>query len=188
MPLDVLEDVEERRRRGRLVAVHLRPQQHAGRPRANRDVMDRPPLERLADLLEREQPRRRGHDLVQPLARPLHDRAAAAMAATHVRCPKSAPARGDGMDASCARVTGLARDSVSTRLRQKVNANRVKCMGPCRDSGPGTRAPGRTRPGSETWTGRRGPNRQLRTLRATEYRTIRAGELWLRTWNPPPQH
>src|SRR4029079_17789358 len=84
------------------------------------------------------------------------------------------------MDASCARVMGLARDSISTRLRQKVNANRVKCMGYSlpglgtrdpgargRDSEPGIRNLGLGRLGART-------GNCERSERGTEYRTIRA--------------
>ena len=40
VPLEVLEEVEQRRRGGRLVAVHLRPEQHAERPVPDSNVID----------------------------------------------------------------------------------------------------------------------------------------------------
>ena len=54
MPLEVVEDVEERRRRGRLVAVHLRPEQDAERAGTDGHHVDRAAFERLAHALEDE--------------------------------------------------------------------------------------------------------------------------------------
>ncbi len=48
----VVGDVEQRGGRRRLVAVHLRPEQHAPLPRAHGEQMDGAPLDRAADLLE----------------------------------------------------------------------------------------------------------------------------------------
>ena len=51
---ELLEDVKERRRGRGLVAVHLRPEQHALRARPQRQHLDGPPLEGAAHLLERQ--------------------------------------------------------------------------------------------------------------------------------------
>ena len=48
----VIGDVEQRRGRRRLVAVHLRPEQHAPLPGAHGEEMDGAPLDGAADLLE----------------------------------------------------------------------------------------------------------------------------------------
>ena len=65
MALEVVEHVEQRRGRRRLVAVHLRPQQHAERTGAGRDHVDRAPFERGADALEDEPVRIRLRDRLQ---------------------------------------------------------------------------------------------------------------------------
>ena len=170
MPLDVFEDVEQRRRRGRLVAVHLRPQQHAGRPRANRDVIDRPPLERLADLLEREQPRRRGHDLVQPL----HDlcmieqRRQRRRHMFGVPNPRQLRRRNGRLlrpsDGPC---EGQRQHQAQAEgQRESCQVHGVLIAG-TRDPGPGRPGAGLGTRDQKLGTGTaRGPNRQLRTLRA----------------------
>jgi hypothetical protein len=55
MRADVLEQIEERRRGGGLIAVHLGPEQHAVWPAADTHVIDRPSLERFARLFHLEE-------------------------------------------------------------------------------------------------------------------------------------